>query len=74
MPKIGTVKQLRRDPFARETLMSEEAGDGVCTWCGRVGSVRVYWWEGDADTTGRGRRFASDKTFCSAMDHRIYHS
>ena len=39
--------QIRRDPFARATLMRERVETSECTWCGQPGRF-VYYWEPDS--------------------------
>ncbi len=60
--------QLRRDPFARSTLirlllpLSMRAG---CRWCGSLGRF-AYWWENDSLNGIRSHRPADRiRAFCS---------
>lgn len=44
----GPVVQLRRDPFARITLMRERVKNGSCYYCGNSGRAWIYYWVNDS--------------------------
>lgn len=61
--------QIRRDPFARATLMREPCGKGsTCKWCGQPAKYS-YGWVSD---TSKGYHI-DWKPFCSVGCWRDYH-
>lgn len=66
-----SVVQLRRDPFARMTLLRVIASrpngrDRGCTWCGSVGPRGLLWRYGwETDGLQGSRRVAFGNPFCS---------
>lgn len=62
------MRQISRDPFARETLCRESAGPGRCQWCGQFRRP-VYQYFLDQDT---GRRNDISGVFCSVQCMRDY--
>lgn len=62
--------ELRRDPFARATLMRQLSGDScTCEWCGSRTGRFNYWWEPD----GFVLRAPTDlKGFCSVSCWSAY--
>jgi hypothetical protein len=72
--RVGTFRQLARDPFARNDLVHREVAarqDG-CDWCGQLnrrGRLFEYgnWWDGWRIDWFRG-------TFCSVGCMRSYHN
>lgn len=70
------MRQISRDPFARETLeryaVRPKQGHGDdCAWCGNLnarGKLYIYVTVPDA-----GRAHADDKAFCSIDCRRAYY-
>jgi hypothetical protein len=65
--------QLRRDPFARATLVRDtlaQRGRKDCKWCGKPRSKFLYGWLGDAITA----RYCPDGPFCSVSCWEAYHA
>lgn len=74
------IVQLKRDSFARATLMREPAEDwqaqNGCKWCGRLGRQWYYWWESDGGTRypqGHRSCMNESKPFCSVGCYRSYY-
>ena len=67
--------QLRRDPFARATLMrqlqSHRSDCRSCDWCGQLTTLYKYWWEGD-DASSGGPSILP-QAFCSVACWQAYH-
>jgi hypothetical protein len=72
MTKSLDKVQLRRDPFARATLMREKCGrHDTCTWCGNPARW-IYYWESDSLRTVP--RFKEDaRPFCSISCWETYY-
>lgn len=72
--------QLKRDPFARATLMREKAEDwqsqNGCKCCGKLGSMYYYYWENDYGRRAPDSRMKfrqETKPFCSVGCYREYY-
>jgi hypothetical protein len=71
------MRQIRRDPFARATLVRETVHQSglltrpgeapECAWCEQPGRY-AYRWESDDGRSGR-----SSKTFCSVSCYETYY-
>lgn len=70
----GAPVQLRRDPFARSTLMRQRApvqGAETCAWCGSHARFR-YRWENDA-SGGSMIPWHKLRLFCSVQCWETFH-
>ncbi len=72
------MRQVARDPFARETLFSRREyylpSNRGCTWCGQTKhtpSGRSYLFRYWTETDG-GRHFGEGNLFCSVECKRTY--
>lgn len=59
---------VKRDPFARQEVHRESAGQGECDWCGQKKRVYTYRVESDG-----GRKSDVKGKFCSNSCMRSYH-
>lgn len=60
------ARQVRRDPFGRQTLMARRAYGMDCAFCGsvhRTVSGKTWSWQYYVETDG-GRTFMERKVFC----------
>lgn len=63
---------IKRDPFARCTLMRYTEEKGECDWCGSIGKLYSYLWEPDSIYDRHIGRLQNNKKFCSIGCYRNY--
>ena len=66
--------QIRRDPFARSTLMRGKCQpQSKCNWCGQPAKFH-YWWENDSSSPNGNRAWTQGiRPFCSIGCWEAYH-
>ena len=70
-------QQLRRDSFARATLIKCSPENVPCAWCGQTdgkGRTYIYYWESDGSTGRPHPRYSNMERFCSVACFEAYNS